>query len=67
MLILLYNICMFMIPNRTKRTEKLPCSFFKQNMQKEKGICYVHFTLQHMYLHDYRQDEKNGDITLFLP
>ena len=62
LLILLYSICMLIIPNRTKRTEKLPCSFLRQNRTK-KGICYVHFTLQHVYLHYYRQDEKNIEIS----
>ena len=53
---------MLIIPNRTKITEKLPCSFLKQN-RKKKGICYVHFTLQHMYVYDYREDEKNIEIS----
>ena len=55
---------MFMFLYRTKRTEKLPCSFLRQN-RKEKEFS-VHFTLQRMCLHHYRQNEKNREITLFL-
>ena len=38
--------------------------FFSQAERKRKF--YVHFTLQHMYLHYYRQNEKSKEITLFL-
>ena len=44
MFISLYNICVFIITCRTKRTEKSPLSFFRQD-RKEKGIfCSFHFT-----------------------
>ena len=54
-------MCMFMIQNRTKRTEKLPCSFLRQN-RKEKEFFSVHFTLQRIC--HYRHNEKNREITL---
>ena len=54
---------MFMIQNRAKRTEKLPCSFLRQN-RKEKEFFSVHFTLQRICLPHYRHNEKNRGITL---
>ena len=41
------------------------CSFFKQG-KKKQGIFHVHFTLQHMYVHDSKLDERNREIALFL-
>lgn len=63
--LLLYNLRIFMITGRTKRTEKLPCSFLRKN-RKEQGVFHVLLSPQHLYIHDYRQLQKNREITLFL-
>ena len=56
----LSNICMFQIGRKEQRNYLV---LFSGRKEKEN---YVHFTLQHMYLHYYRQNEKSREITLFL-
>ena len=60
MFISLYNICVFIITCRTKRTEKSPLSFFRQD-RKEKGIfCSFHFTTYvSLLLQAGRKEQRN--------
>ena len=37
----LSNMLMFMIQNRTKRTEKLPCSFLRQNRKEKEFFLFI--------------------------
>ena len=37
-------ICMFMIPDWTERTEKLPYSFLRQNRKEKEFLSSFHFT-----------------------